>query len=206
MSGNTDVPGKMLFESKTATGNKFYINAQDATVGSEFTPDLPAETTTTGSGIATGSGTVVITQTSHNLTTGQEIVLYNTSTTPTIDGVYTVTNLTANTFSIEATVTSAGDGTYALTDVASDNDVVPNRIMFSKFQQPEAVPILNFIDVGPKDKEIKRILALRESLFILKEDGIWRLTGTTSADFTVAPFDSSAIILAPDRDWETRIR
>jgi uncharacterized protein (DUF427 family) len=79
----------------------------------------------------------------------------------------------------------------------STNEVRPNRVYFSKYQQPEAVPLVNYIDVGPKDREIKRIIALRESLFILKEDGIYQLTGE-SAPFVVNAFDFSSQVLAPD--------
>jgi len=81
--------------------------------------------------------------------------------------------------------------------VSSENEVRPNRIYYSKFQQPEAVPLVNFIDVGPKDEEIQRIIALRDSLFIFKEDAIYRLTGLV-APFQVYPFDSSAILQSPD--------
>ena len=73
----------------------------------------------------------------------------------------------------------------------------PNRIFFAKLQQPEAVPLLNFIDVGPEDKAISRILALRESLFILKEDGVYRLTGA-NGNYSVDLFDESTKIIAPD--------
>lgn len=83
------------------------------------------------------------------------------------------------------------------TSVASTNEVSPNRVYYSKLQQPEAVPLGNYIDVGPRDREIKRIIALRDSLFIFKEDGIYRLSGET-APFTVAPFDFSAQLLAAD--------
>lgn len=79
----------------------------------------------------------------------------------------------------------------------STNEVSPNRIYYSKLQQPEAVPLANYIDVGPKDREIKRVIALRDSLFIFKEDGIYRLSGE-SAPFTVSAFDFSAQVLAPD--------
>lgn len=81
--------------------------------------------------------------------------------------------------------------------VFSTNEVRPNRVMFSKFQQPEAVPLANFIDIGPKDRAINRIIALRDSLFILKEDGIYRLSGDI-APFSLSPFDFSVQVLAPD--------
>lgn len=83
------------------------------------------------------------------------------------------------------------------TSVISENEVEPNALWYSKFQQPDAVPIVNKFNVGPKDKAILRILPLRDSLFVLKEDGIYRVTGQAGA-FTLDPFDNSAILLAPD--------
>ena len=85
----------------------------------------------------------------------------------------------------------------AQNQVYSTNEVRPNRIMYSKLQQPEAVPLVNYIDIGPKDRAINRIIALRESLFIFKEDGIYRLSGD-SAPFIVSPFDFSVQVLASD--------
>lgn len=81
--------------------------------------------------------------------------------------------------------------------VISSNDISPNRIYYSKFQQPEAVPLLNYLDIGPKDKQIQRIIALRDGLFIFKEEGLYRLSGEV-APFTVAGFDNSISLIAPD--------
>lgn len=81
--------------------------------------------------------------------------------------------------------------------VTSSNEDRPNRIYYSKFQQPEAVPLINFIDVGPRDEEILRIVPLRDSLFIFKEESLYRLTGEV-APFQLAEFDSAARLLAPD--------
>lgn len=81
--------------------------------------------------------------------------------------------------------------------VISDNEVKPNRIFYSKYQQPEAFPLVNYIDIGAQDDPIFRIIGLRDSLFIFKSDGIYRLSGDV-APFQVAPFDTSASIVAPD--------
>jgi hypothetical protein len=81
--------------------------------------------------------------------------------------------------------------------VISDNEVNPNRIYYSKFQQPEAVPLLNYLDIGPKDKPIYRILALRDSLYVLKEEGVYRISNNT-APFVVNATDLSTSIKAPD--------
>jgi hypothetical protein len=82
--------------------------------------------------------------------------------------------------------------------VTSDNEEVPNRLYYSRLNQPEAVPILNYFDIGAKNKEIRRVVALRDSLFVLKDDGVFRLSGTSPTNFFVTLSDSSAIILAAD--------
>lgn len=83
------------------------------------------------------------------------------------------------------------------TTFLSDNEVAPNRVYYSKKDQPEAVPLLNYFDVGPRDKKILRIVALRESLFVFKEEGIYRVSGEI-APFVLNLFDSSTLITAPD--------
>lgn len=80
----------------------------------------------------------------------------------------------------------------------SVNETNPNRLYFSKAQQPEAVPIVNYFDIGPKDKKIIRIIGLRDSLFIFKEDGIYRLTGEIVPGFSVTLFDGTTTLIAPD--------
>jgi hypothetical protein len=90
-----------------------------------------------------------------------------------------------------------GTGTFPTT-APSDNNKAPNRIYYSKTSQPEAVPITNYIDVGSKDRQILRILALRDNLFVLKQDGIYIVTGATAPDFSVRLLDNSATLTAPD--------
>jgi hypothetical protein len=84
------------------------------------------------------------------------------------------------------------------TTQSSTNDAFKNAVFYSKVSQPEAVPLANFIYVGSADKNILRIIALRDSLFILKEDGIFRLYGTDPTNFQVSPLDFTAILTSPD--------
>ena len=84
------------------------------------------------------------------------------------------------------------------TTISSTGDYSPNGIAFSKTQQPESVPLQNRIYVGSKDKAILRIIPLRDSLFILKEDGIYRLYGTDPTNFQVALLDATANCIAPE--------
>ena len=80
----------------------------------------------------------------------------------------------------------------------STNDKFKNALFYSKVSQPEAVPLANYIFVGSADKAILRIIALRDSLFILKEDGIFRLYGTDPTNFQVSPLDYTSILIAPE--------
>jgi hypothetical protein len=121
-----------------------------------------------------------------------------------LPGKITIQNKTLNTaaFSITANSTSTGNEfSPALptsgTSVESTQTGQVNQVYYSKFQQPEAVPTVNYFNVGPKDKAILRILPIRTGLMIFKEDGIYQLTGV-NGQFVINPFDSSAILLAPD--------
>lgn len=92
----------------------------------------------------------------------------------------------------DPTIPLAGDS------YISSNESSPNRVYYSKDSRPDAVPLLNYFDVGRKDSEILRIVGLRDSLFIFKEDGIYRVIGDTINNLTTALFDGSVAITAPE--------
>lgn len=77
------------------------------------------------------------------------------------------------------------------------NDDKPNRLFFSKFQQPESVPLLNFFDVGAANDRILRIVPLRTILLIFTTAGIYKLSGTTQSSFSVTLLDDTAKLIAP---------
>ena len=79
------------------------------------------------------------------------------------------------------------------TTIASSNDTYEHGLYFSKYQQPEAVPMANYFLIGSADKAIIRIIPLRDSLFVLKEDGVFRVMGEAGS-FRVDPFDGTAKI------------
>ncbi len=82
----------------------------------------------------------------------------------------------------------------------SDSEVVGNRLYWSKYQEHEAVPFLNYQDIGSKDQEILRIISLRESIFIFKADGVYRLAGDPGPNpvWDVGPLDLNSVIKAPE--------
>lgn len=81
---------------------------------------------------------------------------------------------------------------------SSTNDRFKNGLFFSKVSEPEAVPLTNFFFAGSAQEDILRIVPLRDSLFILKSDGIYRLSGEDAASFRVDLFDSTTRLLAPE--------
>ncbi len=198
LSGSSQVPGQILLESRTLDNNPFYILGNNSNTGSSFNPDISP--TVFISSISVANPTLVTTSTPHGLINQSNVVITNSDSTPSINGLYQITYVSPTQFTIPVNVTVVGTQ-GALIDAAqavtSDNEVLPNRIYYSKVSQPEAVPLLNTIDVGAKDKAILRIFPLRDSLFVYKEDGLFRISGEV-APFNLALFDSSCILLAPD--------
>lgn len=66
-----------------------------------------------------------------------------------------------------------------------------NCVYYSKPGQPEAVPDLNYILVGSPSGAIKWMMGVKDSLFIGKAEGLYRVTGTTASDIRVELFDAT---------------
>ena len=84
------------------------------------------------------------------------------------------------------------------TSVVSESDIGPNRLYIGKFNEPEAVPLFNLRDVGSKASKILRVAALRDSLIILKGDGVYRLNGDSINNFAVTTLDNTVFVKATD--------
>lgn len=84
------------------------------------------------------------------------------------------------------------------TTYVSSNDSLPNSVYVSKLNEPEAVPLVNQIFIGGGDKPIYRVIALRDSVVVLKQDGVFRITGSSPSQLTVTPFDTTIILIAAD--------
>ena len=84
------------------------------------------------------------------------------------------------------------------TQCTSTKDTRVNAIGVAKSQQNEHVPALNYLLVGPSNKEILRIVALRDSAIVIKEEGVYRVTGDTFNNMTVTPIDLTVYCKAPD--------
>jgi hypothetical protein len=200
MSAVDDVPGKILLESRSLEDiNPFYVVANNSITGASFNPDISPDLQIT-SIVSTLGDTLITTDGNHNLSTGDEVILSSTNSVPSVDGIHTITKINNTQFLIDLSITTNGNsGAMIKKSIAfvSENESKINRVYYSKFNQPEAVPIINYFDLGASDKKIIRILPLRDSLFVFKEDGLFRISGET-APFQSELFDNSFILLAPD--------
>jgi len=194
------VPGQIVLQAVALGQNPFYIQVNDSNVGLSFNPNISPDIFISNIAVAVGGSSVITTSTPHGFVNKEQVVISASNSTPSIDGLYTITYINSTQFSIPSSVTVAGNFgavTAASNTLVSTNLVKGNRIYYSKINQPEAVPAENFIDVGFQDKAILRIFTLRDSLFVYKEDGLFRISGQ-SAPFTLDVFDVSCILVAPD--------
>lgn len=202
LSGTEDLPGKLLLESRSLLDDPFYVGVNESVISSKFSPEMPSSFTITD---ITISGNIFTTSTNHGFIPGQQVYVFDNPSGSKVQfgGKYVVATTPAlNTFTLSGVTVTADQlaitGVVFKADVASDNSVNPNRVYFSKLYQPEAVPLVNYVDIGPKDKAIQRILALKDSLIVLKEDGVYVISGSAAPNFFVRLVDSSSLILAPD--------
>ncbi len=119
---------------------------------------------------------------------------YYTSGDADLPGKMTLqTSNFVDTFTIQATGTTIGadfsPNIEAVT--SSETDIKPNRVYFSKLQEPEAVPAINFFDVGSSDEAIVALAALRDRLVVIKENSVHRITGTDVYSFSTQLIDNT---------------
>jgi hypothetical protein len=108
-------------------------------------------------------------------------------------------NLSAVTFAV--TVSNAGASSAFIPTVptsgiaVSDTQTIrPNELRISKYNESEAVPRTNSILVGSESAAILREVPLRDSLIISKQDGVFRLNGDTTNNFSVSALDTTVIL------------
>lgn len=108
--------------------------------------------------------------------------------------VFTERSLSTSAFTVSVSRAVAWDIDNAGTSTNSDYQA---GLMWSKIQQPEHVPVSHLEQIGSKSFPIRRLAALKDALFILKDDGVFRLTGS-DGKWVIETLDSSTAIIAPD--------
>lgn len=83
-------------------------------------------------------------------------------------------------------------------DAVATNEVAINRVYYSKLQQPEGVPLVNYFNIGAGDQPIIRIMPSRDSLFVFKTDGIFTISGQEGEALQVNSLDNTSRIKGPE--------
>ena len=189
---------------QTATPTQFSLKngatiLTPGTLGTWSTPKYVGKSSSTSVGNAVTETAKSIVKLLNLDTINDVIGIYNSSVED-IPGklLFKRENITDPSFNISSTNAISFSPDLSLLPVqVSDNEVLGNRIYYSKMLQAEAVPSLNFINIGSRELPILRVLALRDSLFVFKRDGIYRVTGDAFS-LQVSLFDSSAKLVAPE--------
>jgi hypothetical protein len=187
-------PGLQLNDTVTLAGVTYTAKAAETVASNEFKLDTSGSPGDNIANTAISLCRVVNQSASNTLVYAYYISGYNG-----LPGQIKVQErgIGGSSFTVASSRGSAWDPTLTSAQT-STNDQAKNRIYFSKPQEPESVPLVNYLTVGSADQDILRILALRDSIFVLKKDGIYRITGEDSASFRVSLFDSTATLKAPE--------
>lgn len=191
-----DLPGQMLFEERSIGGVAF---AATSSAGTSFSPALPDKRVILSN--TASNPTVVFSALPHGLSDGDSVYIFDTTSTPPINGKHQVTVVSSTRFSVPIEVTVDGFTGYYVRDdeaVVSANDERQNRVAISKPSQVEAVPAYSYFDIGSANFPIERVVALRDGIFFFKTDGIYRLSGETFSSFTVDLVDNTVILKVPE--------
>jgi hypothetical protein len=81
--------------------------------------------------------------------------------------------------------------------ITSESTRARNRIYFSKIDEPEAVPTLNFLSIGRRDADILALVPLENALIVFKEDGIFSISGVAPNAWSVDEINLEMRLLAP---------
>lgn len=79
----------------------------------------------------------------------------------------------------------------------------PNTLVWSKPDEPEAVPLVNGTPVGAANYDIVALVPTRDALYVFKEDGLWALTGPQGGgaqppQWRLDVLDPTISLLTPD--------
>lgn len=81
--------------------------------------------------------------------------------------------------------------------LTSSDNYAPGGVAWSKINQPEAVPAINFQNVGDPQAICLGFSVHRDSLFLYKEDGVWLVKDDGGPQPTFSLLDASVNVIAP---------
>lgn len=217
-SGPDDVPGEIRLYGQRVTTVAFAVWAEQASGGAAWTPRtafapelLPILAGAAGSrtfSLQRVANVVTATISSGNLTdglkVGDRVIIPNPLSASFGAGPHTVVTVGATTFTYAEVGINAGPvagnvvNFYSDAIAASSSESPINRIYYSKPLEFEAFPEGNFVDVGSSSSRIVALAVTRETLWVFKEDGLYRITGDDPDTFDLERTDATVQAVAPD--------
>jgi hypothetical protein len=91
---------------------------------------------------------------------------------------------------------SIGSGIEDTTAGPVTNDSATNRLAWSAPDEPEAVPLVNFVDVGTTGTRILRLVPLRTSMLVFTTSGLYRVTGAPPDAWAIDLIDPTLQLLS----------
>lgn len=82
--------------------------------------------------------------------------------------------------------------------ITSANDAATNRVYWSDPDEPESVPIVNFVDLGTSSARVQRLVPLRASLLAFTTEGLYRIAGVAPDAWAVDLIDPSVALVSRD--------
>lgn len=107
--------------------------------------------------------------------------------------VFERASLSSDPFTVTSTKPLAFDRYVdTVTGVTSSQDGNGSRLAISKTDIPDAVPLLNYIDIGNLSSDIIRVIPAQNTCLVFKEDGIYQVFGNDPSSLSVETLDLSA--------------
>jgi len=80
------------------------------------------------------------------------------------------------------------------TSISSTNNEAVAGCYISKPEQPDHVPLYTFRVIGDRTEKIQHIFSLKDSIIVIKENSIWRGSGSSLKDFTFSILDNTVSV------------
>lgn len=109
--------------------------------------------------------------------------------------VFEEVGIGGSSFSIVSTTRPLAFSPQLVTAQSSTNDTRPGRLWWSDPDEPEAVPLLNYVDVGSQVDPIYALTPLTTALLVWKRDGLFRVSGNPPDGWRVDIIDPSLRLL-----------
>lgn len=131
-------------------------------------------------------------------TTNTDYYAYYSSGYADLPGQITFISRTLDNTAFSVNINKDTCWTPSILNNTSVADVKPNRVYFSKYGLPEAVPLYRYLDYGVSDSAIIRAIGLKDAFFVFTEDGkVYRTVGETFENLTIDLIDNNTYLISP---------